>query len=145
MFLSLTGMIVLQSCSKESSQNVPLSLTNKEGGIFIQIDTSCYRFDAYSSSRITTGHLKGIFNDTVKASFNLAIISNALWDTAYHPQDTIIFPVLFPSHSLVIETDVNLINYTSPYHFILLNLENSTLKCGPHGNPSILLTVAPNY
>ena len=141
MFLSFLGMIVLPGCSKETKLNVPLSLTDKDGHIFIQIDTVNYRFDAYSATRITTGRLKGVFNDTVRSSFNLAILTEAVWDTVYHPQDTIILPTLFPNHSLVIQTDVNLINFTSPYHFILLNMHHGTLKSGPHGNPSILLTI----
>jgi len=141
MFLSFLGMIVLPGCSKETKLNVPLSLTDKDGHIFIQIDTVNYRFDAYSATRITTGRLKGVFNDTVRSSFNLAILTAAVWDTVYHPQDTILLPTLFPNHSLVIQTDVNLINFTSPYHFILLNMNHGTLKSGPHGNPSILLTI----
>lgn len=141
MFLSLLGMMILPGCSKESKLDVPISLTDNEGHIFIQIDTVHNSFVAYSPSRISTGHLKGIFNDTIRSSFNLAIVSDPVWDTAYHPQDTVVFPTLFHSHSLVIETDVNLLNYTSPYHFVLLNMHNTTLKIGPHGNPSILLTI----
>jgi hypothetical protein len=144
MFLCIAGMIYLPGCTKDSTVNVPISFTDKEGDIFISIDTISKSFTAYSNARVTKGVLKGIFNDTIKSSFQLAIATPAHWDTIYHPTDTVIFPTHYAGHVLVIQTSVDLTNYTSPYHFILVNFEGSNLKSGPHGNPSILMTVDTN-
>jgi hypothetical protein len=131
--LFVIGMFVLPGCNKESTITVPISLTDNAGHIFIQIDTINNSFDAYSLTRITKGQLKGIFNDTIESAFYLAITTNPVWDTAYHPADT-----------LVVQASVDLINYTSPYHFLLLGLSSKELKVNAYGKPSILLTLTPS-
>ena len=77
-FLFFTGMIFLSSCNKESNIYVPLSFTDKDGNFIIQIDTAHNRFDAYTSAKITQGRLKGIFNDSIRSSFYLAISTDCL-------------------------------------------------------------------
>ncbi|MGA2822107.1 MAG: hypothetical protein ABSE72_01115 [Bacteroidales bacterium] len=134
-------MFLLSSCSKESKIYVPISLTDKDGNIFIQIDTVSNSFNAYASTKITQGRLKGIFNDTIQSAFYLAIITNPVWDTVYHPADTNIFPTHYTGHTLIVQANVNLTNYTLPYHFLLLGTPRPALKCGSHGNPSIMLTI----
>jgi hypothetical protein len=141
MFLFFTGMIFLSSCSKESKTYVPLSFTDKDGKIFIQIDTVSNRFDAYTSTKITKGLLKGIFNDSIRSSFYLAITTNSFWDTTYHAIDTIVFPTHYPRNTLVFETDIDLTDFISPYHFLLLGNPKPILRRGVHGNPSIMLTI----
>jgi hypothetical protein len=142
--LFVIGMFVLPGCNKESTITVPISLTDNAGHIFIQIDTINNSFDAYSLTRITKGQLKGIFNDTIESAFYLAITTNPVWDTAYHPADTIIFPTHYAGHTLVVQASVDLINYTSPYHFLLLGLSSKELKVNAYGKPSILLTLTPS-
>jgi hypothetical protein len=45
--LFMVGMIFLPGCKKETKIYVPISLTDKEGNVFIQIDTILNSFDAY--------------------------------------------------------------------------------------------------
>jgi hypothetical protein len=146
MFLFFTGMIFLSSCSKESKIDVPLSFTDKDGKFLIQIDTASNSFDAYISIKLTQGRLKGIFNDSIRSSFYLAITTNSFWDTTYHAIDTIVFPTHYPRNTLVFETDIDLTDFTSPYHFLLLGNPKPILRRGAHGNPSIMLTIdTQNY
>ncbi len=140
-FLFFPGMIFLSSCSKESKIYVPLSFTDKDGKFIIQIDTAFNSFDAYLSIKLTQGRVKGIFNDSIRSSFYLAITTTAFWDTTYHAVDTIVFPTHYPRNTLVFETDIDLTNFTSPYHFLLLGNPKPILKGGAHGNPSIMLTI----
>ena len=141
MFLFFTGMLFLASCNKESKIYVPLTFTDKNGNFLIQIDTASNSFDAYSSAKITQGRLKGIFNDSIRSSFYLAMTIDAFWDSTYHPIDTIIFPSHYPRSTLVIETDIDLTNFTYPYHFLLLGTPKPILRRSAHGNPSIMLTI----
>ncbi len=143
-FLFVIGMFILPSCNKESVITVPISLTDKAGNFFIQIDTVSKSFDAYSETKIAKGQLKGIFNDTILSAFYLAITTDPVWDTVYHPADTNIFPTHYAGHTLVIQASVNLKKYTSPYHFLLLGLSSKELKVNAYGKPSILLTVTPS-
>jgi hypothetical protein len=140
-FIFIIGMMILPSCKKDSTINVPLSLTNKEGGIFIQIDTASKSFYAYSRGKISKGVLKGIFNDTIMSSFQLAIATTPRWDSVYHPADTLVFPGHYAGHTLTLEANVDLTNFTSPYHFILLGLSGAKLKSGTSGSPNIMLTI----
>jgi hypothetical protein len=141
-FLFVMGIFLLSGC-KESSITIPISLTDKAGNIFIQIDTVTKSFDAYSPTKITKGQLKGIFNDTIRSAFNFAMTTDPVWDTAYHPADTIIFLPHYAGHTIAIQATVDFTNYTSPYHFILLGLSSKELRVNSHGNPSILLTLTP--
>jgi hypothetical protein len=141
MLLFFTGMIFLSSCSKESKIYVPLSFTDKDGKIFIQIDTVSNSFNAYMSTKITQGRLKGIFNDSIQSAFYLAITTDPVWDTIYHPADTNIFPTHYAGHTLIVQASVDLTNYTSPYHFLLLGDPKPVLRHGAHGTPSIMLTI----
>jgi hypothetical protein len=134
-------MIFLSSCNKESNIYVPLSFTDKYGRFLIQIDSATNSFDAYTSTIITQGLLKGIFNDSIRSSFYLAITINSYWDTLYHPIDTIVFPTHYPRNTLVFETEIDLTQFTSPYHFLLLGSPRPILMRGAHGNPSIMLTI----
>ena len=140
-FLFVIGMIFLPGCTKETKIYVPISFTDKEGNFFIQIDTVSKSFDAYSSVKISQGRLKGIFNDTIRSSFYLAITTCPTWDSVYHSGDTIVFSTHFSSHILSMETNIDLKDFTSPYHFLLLGLPETALKRGAHGNPSILITI----
>ena len=140
-FIFIIGMMILPSCKKDSTINVPISLTNKEGGIFIQIDTASKSFYAYSRGKISKGVLKGIFNDTIMSSFQLAIATTPSWDSIYHPADTLVFPGHYAGHNLTLESNVDLTNFTSPYHFILLGLSGTKLKSNTSGNPNIMLTI----
>jgi hypothetical protein len=139
--LFFIGMIFLPGCNKETKTYIPISLTDKEGNIFIQIDTVSKSFDAYSSVKIAKGRLKGIFNDTIRSSFYLAITTCPAWDSVYHSGDTIVFSTHFSSHILSMETDIDLKDFISPYHFLLLGMPETALKRGAHGNPSILITI----
>jgi hypothetical protein len=141
MMILIVGLLLISGCNKESKLNVPISFTDKDGNIFILIDTINKSFDAYSSVKITNGHLKGIFSDTIRTSFDLAIMTDPYFDTAYHTSDTIILPTHFTGHTQLIETDIDLKDYSSPYHFLLLGLSGTELKRRSHGNPSILLTI----
>jgi hypothetical protein len=143
-FLFIIGIFVLPGCTKESVITVPISLTDKAGHIFIQIDTISNSFYAYSTTKITKGQLKGIFNDTIESGFYLAIATNPVWDTTYHPSDTTIFPTHYAGHTLVVQTCVDLTNYSSPYHFLLLGLTSKELKVNAFGQPSVLLTLTPS-
>jgi hypothetical protein len=146
MFLFFTGMILLSSCNKESNIYVPLSFTDKDGNFLLQIDTAYNSFDAYTSAKITQGRLKGIFNDSIRSSFYLAITTDSFWDTTYHAIDTLVFPTHYPRNTLVFETVIDLTNFTSPYHFLLLGTPRPILRSGAHGNPSIMLTIdTQNY
>jgi len=142
-FLSLffIGLILIQGCTKETSIYVPISFTDKEGNIFIKIDTITKNIDAYSKTKVSTGLLKGIFNDTLRSCFYLAIITDPYWDTVYHTRDTIILPTRYASHVLSFETPIDLTPFNSPYHFILLGMPADPLKKGPHGSPSVVFTV----
>jgi len=135
------GLIFIPGCSKETKVYVPVSFTDKEGNVIIQIDTISKSFDAYSTTKISQGRLTGIFNDTIRSSFYLAITTDPFWDTVYHARDTIIFPMQFKGHTLAIETNIDLKDFNSPYHFLLVGLCGTHLKCGPHGNPSIKIIV----
>jgi len=75
-FLFIFVLSLITGCSKSSKTDVPISFTDKDGNIFIPIDTVTKRFDAYSITKITTGHLKGIFNDTLCSSFYLAVLTD---------------------------------------------------------------------
>ena len=134
--------MLITSCSKESSINVPISLTDKSGNVFIPIDTVSKSFEAYSVVKITKGHLKGIFNDTIRSGFYLAYASTPHWDTIYHPADTTIFSTHYTGHTLIVQTDVDLTNFSPPYHFILLGLRTNELKVCQSGLPTVLLTVS---
>jgi hypothetical protein len=140
-FLFLTGMIFLPGCAKETKISVPVSLTDKDGNIFIHIDTLYKSFDAYSPTNILKGSLTGIFSDTIRSSFYLAITTKPYWDTVYHTFDTIVFPTHYPSHSVSMQADIDLTGFCSPYHFLLLGLPETQLKPGAHGTPSIMLTI----
>ena len=140
-FLFFTGMIFLTGCKKESKINVPVSLTDKDGNIFIRIDTLKKSFDAYSPTKILKGTLTGIFNDTIRSSFYLAITTKPYWDSVYHTGDTIVFPTYYPSHSISIQADIDLTAFSSPYHFLLLGMPETQLKPGSHGTPSIILMI----
>jgi hypothetical protein len=143
LFLLLVCIFLSSGCKKSSVTIIPITLTNKSGSIFIQVDTTSRSFDAYTSIKLTQGQLKGIFNDTIKASFYLAITTTPYWDTIYHPSDTTIFPYHF-AHTLVVQTNVDLTNYTSPYHFLLLGLPPKGLQVGSSGKLTVLLTVTPS-
>ncbi len=122
---------------------MPITLTDKSGNIFIQIDTASRSFDAYTATKITTGLLNGVFNDTIKSSFYLAITTKPYWDTVYHPVDTIIFPTHYIGLTISVRASVDLTNYTSPYHFLLLGLDPKGVGGGSYGKLSIWLTVTP--
>jgi hypothetical protein len=139
----LIGMIFLPGCSKETKTKVPISFTDKDGNIFIRIDTLTKSFDAYGPSKISQGSLKGIFNDTIRGSFYLAVTTKPYWDTVFHPCDTIVFPTHYPSHCVTIVADVDLTGLESPYHFLLLGIPEIGLKPGSHGAPSIMMTIDP--
>jgi hypothetical protein len=139
MFFCILGIFILSGCKKESTINVPISFTNKQGDIFIQIDTLSKSFFAYSQAKVTKGQIKGIFNDTIRSSFRFALATTPYWDTVYHPSDTIIL-ANYNSHTLAVSANVNLTNYTSPYHFILLGLATKEMTTGPAGRPSIMMT-----
>jgi hypothetical protein len=140
MILVVTGIIFLPGCGKESKTNVPISLTDKDGNIFIRIDSYSKSFDAYSGTRISSGLLKGVFNDTIRSSFYLAITTKPYWDSVYHSCDTIVFPTHYPSHIISLETPIDFSLYESPYHFLLLGIPETELRPGSHGTPAILLT-----
>lgn len=135
------GMILLPGCSKETDIYVPISFTDKDGNIFIKIDTISKNFDAYSKTKVSQGLLKGVFNDTVRSAFYLALITDPYWDTIYHQRDTIVLPTHYPSHILSMETIIDLKDFKSPYHFLLVGMPQNSLKRGPHGSPSIMFTV----
>ena len=141
LFLFITGLIILAGCSKGTTNYVPISLTNKDGSIFIQIDTISKSFTAYSTTKITKGVLKGIFNDTIQSSFFLAITTPAYWDTAFHKSDTLIYPTHYTGRTIAVQTPIDFTHYSSPYHFLLLEFSGQNLKSGSHGKPSIVLTV----
>ena len=143
LWLLTVCIIIVSGCKKSSVTIIPITLTNKSGSIFIQIDTASRSFDAYTSTKIKKGQLKGIFNDTIKASFYLAITTTPYWDTVYHRADTTIFPSHF-AHTLVFQTNVDLTNYTSPYHFLLLGLPPKGLQVGSSGKLTVLLTITPS-
>ena len=141
LFLFFTGMIFLSGCNKVTKTYIPLSFTDKNGNFIIQIDTVSNSFDAYTPAKISQGRLKGIFNDSIRSSFYLAITNSAFWDSTYHPIDTIVFPTHYPRSTLVFETDIDLTNFSYPYHFLLLGTPRPILRGGAHGNPSIMLMI----
>jgi hypothetical protein len=141
MIILVSGMIFLPGCAKETQNYVPISFTDKDGTIFIKIDTLSNSFVAYSKTKISNGLLKGIFNDSIRPAFDLAIITEPFQDTIYHERDTVVFPTHYPGHLLFIKTVIDLSKYTSPYHFLLLGIPKGELKRGLHGNPSIMLTI----
>jgi hypothetical protein len=140
LFYCGTGLILIYGCAKESDVYISDNFTNKEGGFYIPIDTNSKSFYAYYSMPIAQGRLKGIFYDTLRSSFHLAIISEPFWDSVYHERDTLVFPTLFKSHILSIETTVDLKNFKPPYHFLLYGLK-TCLKESIHGNPWVVLTI----
>jgi hypothetical protein len=139
-FLFILGLTFLAACSKETAPNLPINFVNKEGGFYISIDTSSKSFYAYSGEKIKQGRLKGVFYDTIRSSFYLAIISDPFWDSVYHDRDTTVFPAHFNSHSINFETIVDLTNFDPPYHFLLFGL-NTCLKPNTHGNPWVIMMV----
>ena len=141
MFFFVVGMIFLPGCTKETQNYVPISFTDKDGTVFIKIDTVSNTFDAYLKTKISHGRLKGIFNDSIRSAFYLAIITDPYQDTTYHEKDTVIFPTHFLGHLLLMEMEIDLNAFSSPYHFLLLGIPKGELKRGPHGNPSLLLTI----
>ncbi len=138
------GMIFLTGCGKETKTSVPISFTDKEGNILIKIDTIAHSMDAYSKAKISKGHLRGIFNDTIRSVFQLAIITDPVWDSVYHARDTIILPTHYLSHIISIETEIDLKDFVSPYHFLLIGIPKEGLRRGPHGSPSVIFTVEPD-
>lgn len=144
LFFFLFSLIVFQSCKKDSSETGPISFTDKDGNLFIPIDTATWSFDAYSHSDQSVGRLFGIFNDTIRSSFRLAITTKPYWDTIYHGRDTVIFPNFYPSHSISFAADVDLTGFQSPYHFLLLGIPHSMVISGSHGKPSLRLTISNN-
>ena len=143
LFFFLSGLFLIHGCKTDSATIVPITLTDKAGNIFIQIDTTSKSFDAYSPSKITTGQLTGVFNDTVRSSFYLAITTKPYWDTVYHRADTTIFPPHY-NHTLNVGTHIDLTNYSSPYHFLLLGLNSSELDVGNSKKLTIMVTVTPD-
>ena len=142
LILVILGIFILPSCKKETTSiNLPVNLTDKDGNIFIKIDPITKSFDAYSFSKVTKGQLKGIFNDTLRSSIIFALATRPYWDTEYHPADTIVFPSRFMGHSLVINTEVDLSKYSSPYHFLLLGVNTNELISPSYGIPTVLLTI----
>jgi hypothetical protein len=135
------GIVMLSGCKKDYTYYVPISFTDKDGNIFIKIDTSNNNIHAYSVSTISTGSLKGVFNDTIRSSFQLAIITDSYWNGHYHRRDTVVLPTIYGAKTTSFVTNVDLRDCTPPYHFILWGLPNQTLKCGSHGFPSIVMTV----
>jgi hypothetical protein len=137
-------MILFPGCKKETKISVPISFTDNEGNFLIKIDTVSHSIDAYSTAKISQGHLYGIFNDTIRSSFYLAIITDSFWDTVYHERDTTVFPKHYSSHLLSLQTEIDLKDFPSPYHFLLLGICKEGLKVGPHGSPSVILTFDPS-
>src|SRR5208337_1552851 len=109
-FLLIIGMFILPGCNKTSNTNIPISLTDKSGNIFILIDTASKSFDAYSISRITKGQLTGVFDDTIQASFYLAITTTPYWDTIYHRADTSVFPTHYIGYTSLVNANVDFTN-----------------------------------
>jgi len=142
--LFIMGIFILPGCNKDSVINIPISLTDKSGNIFILIDTASKSFNAYSTTKITKGQLKGIFNDTIRGSFYLALTTNPYWDTIYHPSDTTVFPTHYAGYTYFVEATVDLTNFTSPYHFLLLGLTSKELTVSASGKPSIRVIVTPD-
>jgi len=141
LFLVINGLFLLSGCKKNNDVIVPITLTDKSGSIFIVIDTTSKSFDGYSPTKITTGTLKGVFNDTVRSTFYLALTTKPYWDTIYHPADTTIFPTHY-NHALDVETYIDLTKYSSPYHFLLLGLDSRGLDVG-YRKLSIEVTITP--
>jgi hypothetical protein len=141
-FLFIIGLFILPDCKKITTTIVPITLTDKSGNIFIQIDTASKSFDAYCATKIKTGLLKGVFNDSVMSSFYLALTTKPYWDTVYHPADTTIFPTHY-THVLNVQNYVDLTNYSSPYHFLLLGLDSRGLDVGTYKKLTIVVTVTP--
>jgi hypothetical protein len=137
-------MFILPGCNKDSVTNIPISLTDKSGNVFIQIDTASKSFDAYSNTKITKGQLTGIFNDTIQSSFYLGLTTTPFWDTIYHRADTTTFPTHYTGETIVVQATVDLTNYTSPYHFLLLGLDSKELRVSSSGKPSIRVTITPS-
>jgi len=139
--LFFVSLIFFQGCKKDSAQSIPINFTDKDGNIFIPIDTATKSFDAYSHSDLTVGRLAGVFNDTIRSSFQLGITTKPYWDTVYHEIDTVIFPTHYPGHTMVIAADVNLTGFQSPYHFLLLGISSTDFRDQSHGKPCIRLTI----
>ncbi|MCX6244548.1 MAG: hypothetical protein NTU98_07545 [Bacteroidetes bacterium] len=141
LFLFLFALVFFQSCKKATSEAVPISLTDKDGNIFIPVDTALKSFVAYSSGSLSNGTMKGIFSDTLMSSFQLAIATEPYWDTTYHAQDTIVFPNWYPSHTMTFQANLDLSPFTTPYHFLLLGVTGNLLRIGGNGKPSVRLTM----
>ncbi|MCX6246344.1 MAG: hypothetical protein NTW10_01310 [Bacteroidetes bacterium] len=141
MLLCLLGIIMLSGCSKEDKIYIPISFTDKEGNYFIKIDTATNNIEAYSKATISQGRLRGVFSDTIRSSFYLAVITDSYWNNHYHPKDTVILPTHYSGNTISIETHIDLRDCSSPYHFILLGLPKNELKCSSHGIPSVMFTV----
>lgn len=140
-FILILGLTLITGCNKDSKTDVPVSFTDKDGNIFIPIDTINHRFDAYSTSKITSGHLKGIFNDTLWSSFYLAVLTNPYWDTTFHRSDTVIFPTHFFLPIRTFETDIDLKGISLPYHFLMTGLSGSEFKTIRKQKPTVVLTI----
>jgi hypothetical protein len=142
MFLCFIGTIILSGCGKEYTEYVPVSFTDKEGNIFIGIDTSNFHIDAYSKTTISQGRLRGIFSDTIRSPFYLAVITDSYWNNFYHPRDTMVLPTHYTGNIIALETAIDLRDCSPPYHFLLLGLPKTALKSGTsNGIPSVIFTV----
>jgi hypothetical protein len=139
-------MILIESCNKSDSTNdAPVSLTDKNGNIFIPIDTATLSFTAYSPlTKINTGHLKGIFNDTVKSAFYLDVLSGPYWDTIFHRVDTVLLSAQIKIPIRAFEADVDLKDSKSPYHFLLTGISKTQLKSDLHTKPNVVITIDVN-
>jgi hypothetical protein len=143
-FLSLIGLILITGCKKSTTiMNVPVNFTDGSGNIFIPIDTTTNSFKAYSSTIIKQGHLKAVFNDTIRAAFYLALQTKPYWDSVYHPGDTVRLSTRFPNHSLIVEADIDLTGMNSPYHFLIIALTPLHFKQTRSGFPNVIVSVLP--
>jgi hypothetical protein len=143
--LFFLGIFILPGCNKtQDVLNIPISLTDKSGSFFIKIDTTSKSFTAYSPIRITQGQLTGVFSDTVRSNFQLAIAAPATWDSLYHPADTVIFAPHFTGHTIVVNAPVDLSRFNPPYHFIFIVSSQKEMEFGAFGKPSIQVTFTSN-
>ncbi|MGA3012840.1 MAG: hypothetical protein ABSD71_02270 [Bacteroidales bacterium] len=141
--LFLTSILIVPGCKKASINYTPVTLTDKSGNIFIQIDTASKSFDGYTANKLGKGQISGVFNDSVRSSFYLALTTRPYWDTIYHAPDTTIFPTHYVGPTLHVATSIDLTNYTSPYHFLLLGLDTRGLDVGTLPKLSIVVTFTP--
>jgi hypothetical protein len=142
--LFLTSIFIVPGCKKASINYTPVTLTDKSGNIFIQIDTASKSFDGYTATKLGKGKIIGVFNDSVKSSFYLALTTKPYWDTVYHAPDTTIFSTHYVGPTLHVATSIDLTNYTSPYHFLLLGLVTKGLDVGTYPKLNIVVTFTPD-